>query len=311
MWFTRLIKTFVKNFKSSKQYTMKASTLLSVIFSSAVLFTTFCGCGKSGTVSPVDTKPKETNRNPNTAHVINDYDFNDSTLTKSGWTKTMEDNFDGDLSNWNILTGGFQDESQYYQASNLKIVNGILEISAKNEQVTGYNYTSGKIKSKTSISASAATPKVRIIARIKAANGYGMASVFWSFGYNFPTNGEIDFCEVKGNSTNLYTTDYFYGTTTDVNLVTNSIYFNPTDGDLSASFHVYEMEWSQNTLKSYLDGNLVETKNTGLHVPDLFGKEEYVSLNLAVGGKYYTDFNLANVKAGTMYVDYVKVFTSK
>lgn len=293
---------------------MKPFSILSTLLCASIFLISFSGCKKAAPFAPVapdDTKNNPVTLNPNIAHTTNNYTFYDTTLTKSGWTKTFEDNFDGDLSNWNIITGNPKNESGYYQASNLEILNGVLQINAKKESVNGYSFTSGKLVSKNSISASAATPRVRIVARLKAAYGYGMTSVFWSSGNNFPTNGEIDYCEIKGNSTNLYATDYFYGTTADQNLVTNSILFNPTDGDLSTGYHVYEMEWTQNTLKSYLDGNLVETKTTGLHVPDLFGKEEFVSLNLSMGGEYYTHFDPSSVQTGTMYVDYVKVFTSK
>jgi hypothetical protein len=70
------------------------------------------------------------------------------------------------------------------------------------------------------------------------------------------------------------------------------------------------MEWSQNALTSYLDGHLVEAKTSGGHVADLFGKSHHLSLSLPVGGGYYSALNTANIQGGTMYVDYIKVFTS-
>jgi hypothetical protein len=69
------------------------------------------------------------------------------------------------------------------------------------------------------------------------------------------------------------------------------------------------MIWSQNSLISVFDGNVVETK-TGSYVPNLFGKTERVAFNLAVGGDFFSNFNPAQIVTGTMYVDYVKVFKS-
>jgi hypothetical protein len=70
------------------------------------------------------------------------------------------------------------------------------------------------------------------------------------------------------------------------------------------------MIWSQNTLISLLDGNIVETK-TGGYIPNLFGKTERIVLNLAVGGNFFSNLVPAQIVTGTMYVDYVKVFVSK
>ena len=297
---------------------MKISILPLCSLALAGLFFTM-GCQKSSNkFSP--TKNTSHNVNPITAHAINNFDFSDTTLTNAGWTKSFEDNFNTDLSKWSVYKGGQQHELECYQASNLTIQNGILQIAAKNETVTGpsvvggdslktFNYSSGWIVCKTPVSLSAATPKLRIVARIKTAAGYGLTSVFWSFGGNWPTNGEIDYVGAIGNDTKTYATNYFYGTAINKNQVTNGELFNPTDGDLSTGFHVYEMEWSKDALTSYLDGKLVETK-TGSYIADLFGKTEYISLNLAIGGLYYSNFDATKVQTGSMYVDYVKVFAS-
>jgi beta-glucanase (GH16 family) len=306
---------------------MKTSTSFKYLLILA-LFISFGSCKKNASLpgNPVPTNVVDINPvlNPIIAHTTNNYDFNDTTLTDKGWTKTFEDNFDGDLSKWNIWNGGgFQQELQCYQASNLQIVGGVLQISAKNETVTGpislnndtvksFNYTSGAIQCKTDISANATTPKVRIVARIKIASGYGLATAFWSFGDNWPQQGEIDYLEARGDDPTKYFTDYFYGPTLNKSVVavSDSYEENRTDGDLSSGYHVYTMEWSQNSLTSYIDGQLVETKASA-HVADLFGKTEHITLNLAVGGLLFNALSTADISPGTLYVDYVKVFTSK
>jgi hypothetical protein len=53
----------------------------------------------------------------------------------------------------------------------------------------------------------------------------------------------------------------------------------------------------------------VEIK-TGSYIPNLFGKTERIVLNLAVGGDFFTNLDPAQIVTGTMYVDYVKVYTN-
>ena len=260
--------------------------------------------------------------NPNTTVGINNFDVSDTTLTNHGWKKVFDDEFTGDLSNWNVLTGGMNGALQCNESANAQIVNGALQMTAKRETVTGpktigndttatFDFTSAWLTSKQSFSANSSTPRVRLVARIKVATGYGVTSLFWTYGTGvWPTTGEIDCVEAQGNTTNMYSTDYKYGTTAGKSLVTGSLLYNPVTVDLSACYHVYTMEWTQNSLNSYLDGNLVEVKTTDNHVSNLFGTSQILSLTVPVGGWFYGNLNPASIQSGTMYVDYVKVFTS-
>jgi beta-glucanase (GH16 family) len=146
-----------------------------------------------------------------------------------------------------------------------------------------------------------------MMARIKLPSGYGMWPAFWSYGDPWPTQGEIDILEARGQEDRKYQTNYFYGRTANRNLVRGAEGFVTADTSLQSCYHVYEMVWSQNDLKFYFDGVLVKT-NSGGYVPSLFGKTERITLNLAVGGLFFSNFNPALIQTGTMYVDWVKVF---
>ena len=256
---------------------------------------------------------------PPPVHGICDYDINESDITSSGWTKTFEDNFSNDLSQWNTWYGGaFNNELELYQSSNLSVANGNLVITAKKETVTGpttpfdptpktFNYTSGRIESSSNFSASASTPQVRMMARIKLPSGYGMWPAFWSYGDPWPTQGEIDILEARGQEDFKYQTNYFYGKVANHNQVRGAEGYITTDVSLQSCYHVYEMIWSQNDLKFYFDGVLVKT-NSG--VSSLFGKTERITLNLAVGGDFFSNFNPSLIQTGAVYVDWVKVFVS-
>jgi beta-glucanase (GH16 family) len=256
------------------------------------------------------------------APTICDYTLNETALTSTGWTKIFEDDFTTDLSKWNIWTGGaYNDELQHYQASNLQLVNGVLVITAKRETVQGqttpwdptiktYNFTSGRIECKTNVSASTSNPKVRMIARIKLPSGYGMWPAFWSYGDPWPTQGEIDIVEARGNEPTKYQTNYFYGTGSR-NMVRGAEGYITADASLQTCYHVYEMIWEKDKLTSYLDGQVVEVKTSGGYIPSMFGKTERITLNLAVGGLFFgRRIDPNTIQTGTMYVDYVKVFRS-
>jgi len=300
---------------------MKTSTYYFALIIATVCLVGLGSCKKISNKKGTKDDQKVEVVNPNTAQTTCDYDFDESSLTSAGWTKTYEENFDGDLSNWTKFTGGVQNELQCNEPANATVQNGVLQISTKKETVIGpefvnssnqksFDYTSAWIASKATFATSDATPKVRIVARIKVAGVYGSTSLFYSYGLDWPTNGEIDMMEVRGDIPNRYATDYAYGSQSKVNLVNNGALFNPTDASLANCYHVYEMEWTKNALISYLDGKLVETKTVGGHVPDLFGKAQYLSFSLPIGGLFYSNLNNDGIQTGTMYVDYVKVFTS-
>ena len=284
----------------------------------------FQNCSKDDDTKPVVVPPVVVVPDPEIpaiAPTVCDFELDEVDLTDAGWKKVFEEDFSTDLSKWNVWTGGaYNNELQHYQASNMELADGKLIITAKKETVTGnvnpydptqktFNYTSGRIESKTNFAAKAATPKVRIMARIKLTSGYGMWPAFWSYGDPWPTNGEIDIIEARGQDVKKYHTNYFYGTTAGTNLVTNASNAITADEDLTTCYHVYEMIWEKNRLTSILDGTVVEIKTSGGYVPSLFGKEEKIVLNLAVGGLFFSDLNPELIETGTLTVDWVKVFT--
>ena len=290
----------------------------------SIFFIISCSCNKND--GAAKEKPEEivTARPPSTpppVHGVCGFNLDENVLINAGWVKNFEDNFDSNLDKWNVWTGGaFNNELQMYQASNLTIANSNLIITTKKETVTGpttpfdatpktFDYTSGRMESKTNISSSTSSPKVRLSARIMLPAGYGMWPAFWSYGDPWPTQGEIDVLEARGQEDFKFQTNYFYGKTVNRNLVRGAEGYVTADVSLQTCYHVYELIWSQSSLDFYFDGVLVKT-NSGGYVPSLFGKTEKIALNVAVGGNFFTNLNPALIQPGTMYVDWVKVFTS-
>jgi beta-glucanase (GH16 family) len=256
-----------------------------------------------------------------------DYDLNEQTLIQAGWTKSFEESFDADFSKWNIWEGGaFNNEYQCYTAnnSNVEITNGVLKITAVKENITGkttpfnstqksFEFSSARLESKSSYSASVSTPMVRYSARMKLASGYGMWPAFWAYGADWPTNGEIDVIESKGHLPFQYATNYFYGTSAGTNLVSGAEGQVTSTIDLTQYWHVYEVIWEEHQLTYMFDGQIVKTltssSTAGQYIDDMFGKTQNIVVNLAVGGDYFQNPDPATIVTGSMQVDWVKVFT--
>ena len=251
-----------------------------------------------------------------------DFNPSESALTGPGWSKVFEDGFSGDLAQWTMWVGGaFNEELEFYQPANLQTANGLLSIIARNETVTGpttpfdatpktFSYTSGRIESKSYFSASNATPKVRLSARLKLPAGYGMWPAFWSYGDPWPTQGEIDVMEARGQDPLLYQTAYWFGRRPGKNLVSSSATVIASNYSLMDCWHVYEVIWSKNALTFLFDGQVVDTKSGG-YIPSMYGRQERITLNLAVGGQFFGEYDPGSIQPGTFQVDWVKAFTSR
>lgn len=250
------------------------------------------------------------------------YDPTETMLTGPGWTRVFDEGFSGDLSKWTIWNGGaFNEELQLYQSSNLQTANGLLSIAARKETATGpttpfdatprtFSWTSGRIETKQHFSAANATPKVRLSARLKLPSGYGMWPAFWSYGDAWPTQGEIDVVEGRGQEPFQYQTAFWFGRRPGKNLVANSATTIVSNLSLVDCWHVYEVIWAKNSLTFLYDGQVVDTKSGG-YIPSMFGKKERITLNLAVGGLFFGSYDPAAIQPGTFQIDWVKVFTAR
>ena len=249
-----------------------------------------------------------------------DYDRSDTDLTNAGWKLAFDEPFSTNLSKWKIWTGGaFNNELQHYQASNLQVANDVLSITAKQETVVGattpfnpelssFDYTSGRIESVTHFSGTQKVPNVRMAARLKLPAGYGMWPAFWSYGDPWPTQGEIDIMEARGQLPFEFSTAYWYGRRSGVNQVQNSAVTIQTETSLTDCWHVYEVVWAKDNLTYYFDGQVVEVKSGGF-IPSMFRKQQRVTLNLAVGGNFFPNLDRSQIQTGVMQVDWAKVYT--
>ncbi|RFM27359.1 glycoside hydrolase [Deminuibacter soli] len=217
------------------------------------------------------------------------------------------DEFNGtsvNTANWTFETGpGVNNEKEYYQASNASVSNGNLVITAKNQSVGGYPYTSARMNTAGHFT----TTYGRVEARIKLPSVQGLWPAFWMLGSNigtvgWPKCGEIDIMEHVNTNSTIYGTIHW-----DAN---GHVQYGGNTSTSVTDYHVYAIEWDANEIRWYVDNTQYATANiqNNINSTEEFHHPFFIILNLAVAG----DFPGQTVDAGslpaTMLVDYVRVY---
>ncbi len=234
------------------------------------------------------------------------------------WKLVWSDDFDSpnrsaiDSTKWVFDIGGGHwgnEESEYYtdRIENVYQENGCLVIKALKEQYQGWEYTSGRIKTKGKFE-----PKYgRIEARIKVPYGQGIWPAFWMLGndidiHNWPNCGEIDIMENIG-----YEPYTVHGTIHGPGYSggrgpSSIINFKEK---LADDFHVFAIEWEPKEIRWYFDGKKYFSQ-TPNEVSDkwVFDHPFFIILNVAVGGSWPGYPDKTTVFPQQMLVDYVRVY---
>ena len=222
-----------------------------------------------------------------------------------------EDDFNTDgapnPANWtyDLGAGGWgNQEVQTYtnNSENAKVDGGSLIITAKSNGSGGY--TSARLKSQGLFEFTYG--RVEVKAKLPASQGTWPA--IWMLGSNFPSVGwpycgEVDIMEQRGDDkdTHLGTCHWFntagnngasYGETT------------PVSG-ASSEFHLYTVEWTEESIKIFLDDAPFYELPNDASLP--FNADFFLILNVAMGGTLGGDID-ASFTEDTMEIDYVKVF---
>ena len=208
--------------------------------------------------------------------------------------------------------GWVNNEKQNYVNGNgvTEVSNGTLKINCK--KMDGKIY-SGRIYAKKN----KGWKYGWVEARIKLPKGKGTWPAFWMMPVNdsdgWPTCGEIDIMEEVGYHPN-YTSSSIHCLSYNHTKGTQKTAERLTPG-AEGEFHVYALEWTENYIQTYVDGNpLLHFDNDGAGNKNTwpFNKEFYVILNLAWGGDWGGAQGVdESALPVTMEVDYVRVFKKK
>tara|TARA_B100001564_G_scaffold98375_1_gene80640 strand:+ start:37499 stop:38830 length:1332 start_codon:yes stop_codon:yes gene_type:complete len=224
------------------------------------------------------------------------------------------DNFDGtgpiDSSKWTTETGGGgwgNQEVQIYTSSsnNVRREAGILKI--KVIKGSDGNFTSARIKTQDKYEFKYG----RVEIRAKLPSVQGSWPALWMLGANYPEVGwpqcgEIDIMEQFQNKSKVQSTLHWKlanGNRAEYGLdVTNTT---------STDFHVYAMEWTPSSIRTYLDGNEFFSMNINGAEPYFpFNEDFFFIFNVAMGGTNggEIDPNLNEGYIDAMEVDYIRVY---
>lgn len=231
----------------------------------------------------------------------------------------------GDGTNQGLPAGWGNNELQYYtdRPENVKVENGVLVITAREESFEGSNYTSARLKTRGLFEKQYG----RFEARIKLPSGQGFWPAFWMLGVpetitvdgqeveeEWPLIGEIDIMENVGDEPttifgSIHGPEYNGGNSISKEYVLEN-------DRVDTSFHIYGIEWSPNRINFYIDDKLYqsltpqdveeETDGEGVWVFD--DRPFYMIINVAVGGNLPGSPNPETVFPQSMIVDYVRVY---
>nr|WP_210423747.1 glycoside hydrolase family 16 protein [Croceivirga thetidis] len=146
----------------------------------------------------------------------------------------------------------------------------------------------------------------RVETRAKLPTGGGTWPAIWMLGADYQTNpwpgaGEMDIMEHVGNNQ-----DVVLGSTHDPNnFGGNSRTGTVTVEGASDEFHIYEMEWTQDSIMFAVDGVVFHSVTNDGTLP--FNKDFFFILNVAMGGSLGGDIDPAFTES-TMEVDYIRMY---
>ena len=246
------------------------------------------------------------------------------------WTDEFSTNGAINSSNWHHQTqlpggtGWFNNEVQHYtnKTSNSYVDTGALNIvaikEAFNDQGVTKQYTSARLNSKFAFKYG------RVDIRAKIPKNAGTWPALWMLGKNvdeaggffdavygntpWPACGEIDILEhgiTRSRPDNyiqsaMHTPSSYGGTVNTGGVIVGD--------NIAENYHIYSMNWSPNQISFLVDNVVFYTYNPSNKNASTwpFDKEQYILLNIAMGGVAGTID--PNFTQAAMVIDYVRVY---
>ena len=247
--------------------------------------------------------------------------------SSSDWKLAWSDEFDKDtidVNNWNFQVeeaGRFNDEWQRYTNShnNAYIDNNCLVIKAIHESdFHGMDqYTSARLHTANKYS----WKYGKIAARIKLPQGEGIWPAFWMLGANidenggdtpWPQSGEIDILELYGSKDDgIIEANAHYADASGSHAMAGASAFKLEQGKFADAFHIFELEWDENRISWFVDGEQFSSVPISSNELSEFHKEFFILLNIAVGGTNAGRPNDKSKFPQYMYIDWVRVYKKK
>lgn len=265
-------------------------------------------------------------------------------MAQNDWKLVWSDEFntDGLLDSkvWNYEEGFKRNhEAQWYQKANAYCKDGNLVIEARKEKKSRRNPGFRKNSSRwpeniekihyTSASVNTAEKKeflygrVEVRAKIPTAGGAWPAIWLLGRGMDWPSNGEIDMMEYyRRQGVPHILANACWGTDKPWTAKWNSkaipfTHFTNRDSQWADKFHVWRMDWDEQSIRLYLDDELLNEISQAEAVNGKLGngeqpfkKPQYLLLNLALGGDNGGEIDDSALPM-KYFIDYVRVYQKK
>jgi beta-glucanase (GH16 family) len=244
------------------------------------------------------------------------------------WADEFNNDGHPDTSKWAYENGFVRnDELQWYQPENAYCKNGFLIIEAKRETKPNPNWDSLSTnwrKNRKDIHYTSAClvtkgkhtwqfGRFEMRARIDVSNG--MWPAWWTLGINksWPANGEIDIMEYYRGI--LLANILCLGKDNKEEWHTTKIPVTTLGNAWSTKFHVWRMDWTEESIALYVDDRLLNQVSVSSLVHkdgsefNPFKQPHYMLVNLAIGGQNGGDPEQTSFPR-LFEVDYIRVYES-
>jgi beta-glucanase (GH16 family) len=269
-------------------------------------------------VDPTTAAPAPTSAEPTTPAP------EPTTSAPSGWRLSFADEFEGssvDASKWNVRNNTYNNNEQsYLLARNVSVNNGILNVTAKQETVGGKNYSSGYLDSIGKFSQRYGLWKVRAKLNTPIGTSQGIwPCPLWLRGDT--SLMEMDVVEAWGTGSTVLNGYRAGSASASIHQSTHggmgkvAGWLSPAGTDLSAGFHVYELEWSPEFIVVRVDG-VEKVRATADNAPWAFSGPDFegkanmrINMQVSKDGAYYGAPDVDTAFPSTMQVDWIRVYT--
>lgn len=242
-----------------------------------------------------------------------------SLAAQPGYTQIWNDEFDGaalDQAKWTAETvqNPHNNEKQAYLPQQVTVAGGNMVITSTNQPSGNKLYRSGRVHSDWTHQYG------RWEVRADLPTSRGMWPAIWllpdTTQYNWPSQGEIDIMENRGNEPQLTSSAYHYGTSTPYNHQyvvgeqTTARFGQPVN--FHNGFHTYAVDWDDTKLRFYVDDvNYYTVYNAD--IGGFIGNQTapmQMTLNTAVGGDFLVNQqpDATTVWPQQFLIDSVRVF---
>ena len=237
---------------------------------------------------------------------------------RPGWQTTWYDDFTGNAVNtaiWQVVssTNPTNNSQHAYLPSQVTVSNGNLVITSENVPFGGLPYRSGQVISQ----ASHRQQYGRWDVRAKLPTSRGMWPAIWLLPpvaqHGWPSQGEIDIMENRGDQPSLTSSAFHYGTNPPFShsyVYSEQESFHGELEDYHDSFHTYSVEWEPNQLRFYVDGvhhyTVHDSMVGGFLSNQTAGMDTII--NTAVGGTFLEDPDGSTVWPQEFLIDHVHVY---